>query len=93
MRKLLKLFKRDKTASVAMERLHIIVSHKKWRSNGNKSREYLPQLKQDLIEVIRRYVEVDENCVNVNLDQSPTNDTLVLNIGLKESTTEEASNA
>ena len=93
MRKLLKLFKRDKTASVAMERLHIIVSHKKCRSNGNKSREYLPQLKQDLIEVIRRYVEVDENCVNVNLDQSPTNDTLVLNIGLKESTTEEASNA
>lgn len=92
MRKLLKLFKRDKTASVAMERLHIIVSHKKCRSSSNKSREYLPQLKQDLIEVIRRYVEVNEDCVNVNLDQSPTNDTLILNIGLKESAPEETLN-
>ena len=66
-----------------MERLHIIVSHKKSSTNNSTRNDYLPSLKQDLIEVIRRYVNVDENSVNVNLEQSPTNDKLEINIGLE----------
>ena len=81
MKKILNFFRKDPSASVAMERLQIIVSHKK---NSSSNNNYLPQLKKDLIDVITKYVAIDENSVNVNLEQSATNDILEINIGLND---------
>ena len=51
-------FKRSKknTASIARERLQIIVAHERGK---REQPDYLPQLQQEILDVIRRYVSID----------------------------------
>ncbi|NIB39237.1 cell division topological specificity factor MinE [Pseudomaricurvus alkylphenolicus] len=69
------------SAAIAKERLQIIVAHE--RSQRNKP-DYLPKMQQELLEVIRRYVEVDQDQVEVQLDQNGNCSVLELNITLPE---------
>lgn len=46
--------KKQNTAQLAKERLQIIVAHERSSRGGP---DYLPQLKQDLLDVIRKYVQ------------------------------------
>lgn len=80
---LLDYFRTSKTssASLAKERLQILVAHE--RSSRNQP-SYLPQLQQELLEVIRKYVNVDQNAISVNFEQTDTQETLELNIVLPE---------
>ncbi|MCF6456633.1 MULTISPECIES: cell division topological specificity factor MinE [Pseudoalteromonas] len=55
------------TASLAKERLQIIVAHER-SSRGTP--DYLPQLKQDILEVIRKYVHIEQDQVQVQLEQN-----------------------
>lgn len=55
------------TASLAKERLQIIVAHER-SSRGTP--DYLPQLKQDILEVIRKYVNIEQDQVQVQLEQN-----------------------
>ena len=87
MKRLLKLFKREdsnESANIAMERLQIIVSHRK-TSNKKDESNYLLDMKQELIDVIAKYVKVDDNKVNVNLEKVANNDVLEINIELPQS--------
>ena len=59
--------RRNKTASVAKERLQIIVAEHRKAGSGEPT--YLPQLKRDILAVIQKYVEVDADQVSVSLDQ------------------------
>ncbi|KLV09149.1 cell division topological specificity factor MinE [Photobacterium aquae] len=59
--------KKPTTASVAKERLQIIVAERRSANQGAPS--YLPQLKQDILEVIQKYVAISPDQVTVNLDQ------------------------
>ncbi len=54
------------TASVAKERLQIIVAHERRRRT---SPSYLEQLERDILEVIRKYVEISPEQISVHLDQ------------------------
>ncbi|AWB67933.1 cell division topological specificity factor MinE [Saccharobesus litoralis] len=67
---LLNYFRKDKkpAASVAKERLQIIVAHERntFRHNGP---DYLPDLERDILAVIRKYVDIDTDAVSVQLDQ------------------------
>jgi cell division topological specificity factor len=75
--------KRATTASVAKERLQIIVAER--RSAGQGAPSYLPQLKLDLLEVIRKYVHINPDQVSVNLDQKEEDlSVLELNVTLPE---------
>ena len=69
------------TASLAKERLQILVTHE--RSSRNKP-SYLPKLQQELLEVIRKYVNVGEDAITVNFEQDGNQETLELNIVLPE---------
>ena len=52
------LGEKKKTASVAKERLQIILAHE--RAGGSAAEpDYLPDLQRDLIEVISKYVKID----------------------------------
>lgn len=74
---------RRDTAKVAKERLQIIIAHERG-SERRRAPDYLPRLKQELLEVVRRYVEVGEDQVKVNLEQDDGYEVLELNITLPE---------
>ncbi len=79
---LLDFFKRKpKTASVAKERLQILVAHERTRRNAPS---YLPQLKNDIIEVVKRYVDIGPDAITVNIEKHEQTDMLELNITLPE---------
>jgi len=81
---LLDYFRRSRptgSANVARERLQILVAHD--RAERDRP-SYLPKLQRELLEVIRRYVEVDMSAVTVNYEQEDTHEVLELNIILPD---------
>ena len=73
--------KRQNTASVAQERLQIIVARERSTRGGP---DYLPQLQEELLQVVRKYVPVDQDAVNVQMDRESGCEILELNITLPE---------
>ena len=70
--------KRDKkSASVARDRLTILVAQERTQRN---SPDFLPQLRQDLIDVISKYVTIDQNQLDISLDRTSDCDVLEFNI-------------
>ncbi len=69
------------TASLAKERLQILVAHE--RASRNQPM-YLPQLQQELLAVIRKYVNVGQDAITVNFEQDGNQETLELNIVLPD---------
>jgi cell division topological specificity factor len=69
------------SANVAKERLQILVAHD--RAERHRP-SYLPKLKREILEVIRKYVEIDLDAVSVNYEQADTHEVLELNIVLPE---------
>lgn len=75
--------KKKTTASVAKERLQIIVAER--RNAGSTEPTYLPQLKQDILDVIRKYVDISPEQVSVALEQRDDDlSVLELNVTLPE---------
>ncbi|MDB5979185.1 MAG: minE [Pseudomonas sp.] len=73
--------KKESTASVAKERLQIIVAHER----GQRSTpDYLPALQKELVEVIRKYVNIESNDVHVALENQGSCSILELNITLPD---------
>jgi cell division topological specificity factor len=71
------------TASKAKERLQIIVAHE--RSGRNKQPDYLPQLTEDILNVLRKYIKVSDESFSINLDKKDGNlNVLELNIELHD---------
>lgn len=71
------------SAAVAKERLQILVAHE--RAERSKP-DYLPKLQRDLLEVIRKYVQVDDNAITVTMEEDGTREVLELNIVLPDDT-------
>lgn len=69
------------TASKAKERLQILIAHERTSRNAP---EYLPQLRRDLMNVIRKYVPIDDDHVKVQVENGQGYDVLELNITLPE---------
>jgi len=69
------------SSSIAKERLQILVAHDRTERNRPS---YLPKLQRELLEVIRKYADVDMNAVSVNYDQEDNREILELNIILPE---------
>lgn len=73
--------KKSHSAAIAKERLQILVAHDRGRS---RAPSYLPQLQQDILKVIRKYVQVEQDAVSVNVERDETHEILELNIVLPE---------
>jgi len=80
---LLDYFRSSKTntASLAKERLQILVAHER---ASRTQPSYLPELQQELLAVIRKYVNVSQDAITVNFEQDGNQETLELNIVLPE---------
>jgi cell division topological specificity factor len=73
--------RRADSASVAKERLQILVAH----DRAERSRpSYLPNLQREILAVIRKYVEVDQEAISVTYEQEGTREILELNIVLPD---------
>lgn len=73
--------KQTSSAHIAKERLQIIVAHERARRSGP---DYLPKLQQEIIDVIAKYVKIDKNQVQVNLENAGDCSVLELNVTLPE---------
>lgn len=74
--------KKKQAASVAKERLQIIVAHERRK---RASPDWLPQLERDILDVIRKYVDIGQDSVTVQLEQKEDDlSVLELNVTLPE---------
>jgi cell division topological specificity factor len=69
------------SASLAKERLQILVAHERTSINQPS---YLPKLQKELLEVIRKYVNVSEDAISVSFEQDDKQEMLELNIVLPD---------
>ena len=75
--------KRQKTAAIARERLQIILAHERDGRTGSKP-DYLPALQRELLEVISKYVAVNQDDIKVQLERQDNFEVLEVNIVLPE---------
>lgn len=69
------------SASVAKERLQIIVAHERTKRNGL---DFLPQMQEEILKVIQKYIQIDIDDMSVHLDNNDDCSVLELNINLPE---------
>lgn len=72
---------KKQTASIARDRLRIIVAHERASRGGP---DYLPMLQRELLEVIRKYVNVDAASVKVDLLGEGDNKVLDISVTLPQ---------
>jgi len=82
---LLNYFKKTKpnTAKLAKERLQILVAHERTVRNQPS---YLPELQKELLAVIKKYVQVNQEDIAINYESDDDQETLELNIVLPDHT-------
>jgi len=79
---LLALFRRTPpSANLAKERLRIIVAQER---STRSAPDYLPLLRRELLEVIRKYVNVDPDAVQVMVEKEDGHEVLELSVSLPQ---------
>lgn len=82
--------KHKNTASIARERLRIIVAQER-TTRGMP--DYLPMLRRELLEVIAKYINVDHDAVKVDLVKEGEHDVLDISVSLPDKQTLKAASA
>ena len=77
------LGEKKKTASVAKERLVMMLAHERGGRNASDP-DYLPALRRELIDVICKYVKIDPNDVKLNMERQDNLEVLEVKIELPE---------
>jgi cell division topological specificity factor len=73
---------RQGTAKIAKERLQIVIAHE--RGGHRPARSYLPLLQQEVLQVIRRYVQVADEHVKIQVERDGKYEILEVNITLPD---------
>ncbi len=76
------LGEKKKTASVAKERLQIILAHE--RDGQSATPDYLPALQRELIAVISKYVKINPEDIKVNLERQDSLEVLEVKIEMPQ---------
>jgi cell division topological specificity factor len=71
--------KPEATATVARERLRIIVAQER---STRGAPDYLPMMRNELLEVIKKYVHVDIEAININVERGADHEILELSVTL-----------
>ena len=77
------LGEKKQTATVAKERLQLILAHERSGRNAAEP-DYLQDLQRDLIAVIRKYIKIDIKDIKVNLDRHDNLEVLEVKIELPD---------
>ena len=70
---------RSASAQQAKQRLQVLIAHER---TGGSTPDFLPLLQRELLEVIRKYVEVDQDKVQVEFERGDRVSTLEVNVEL-----------
>jgi cell division topological specificity factor len=74
---LLQMFRRQRSAPVARERLQVLLAHE--RMAGSHS-ELLNLLREEILAVIAKHIKVDHDKVNIKLDRGADISTLEIDV-------------
>ena len=77
------LGEKKKTASVAKERLQIILAHERTGRGGSRP-DYLPALQRELVAVISKYIKIGPQDIKVNLERQDNLEVLEVKIELPD---------
>jgi cell division topological specificity factor len=69
--------KRPATASIANERLQIVLAHER---AGRDSPDFLPRLQKELLAVVTKYVAIREDMIRVSLGKAGSASVLEINV-------------
>ena len=70
LKNLVKKEKSKESSDTAKERLHLVLM----QDRANVSADFLELMKQEIIEVIKKYIDVDENAIDVRLTNKANDD-------------------
>ena len=73
---------KQKTASIAKERLTLLIAHE--RNDSGSKPDFLPDLQKELIAVISKYVSVNPDDIKVSLEKQGNYEVLEVNIVIPE---------
>ena len=76
------LGEKKQTATVAKERLQLIIAHERNGLSGKK--DFLPEMQKELIAVISKYVSINPDDIKVSLEKQGNYEVLEVNIVLPE---------
>jgi cell division topological specificity factor len=71
---------RQTSASIAKERLKIVLAHER---AGRNAPDFLPMLQKELLVVVGRYVEISDDMIRVTLANSGDTSSLEINIEIE----------
>jgi cell division topological specificity factor len=77
------LGEKKKSASVAKERLVMMLAHERGNRIGAEP-DYLPELRRELVAVICKYVKIDPNDIKLNLERQDNLEVLEVKIELPD---------
>ncbi len=70
--------KKTSSASIARERLQIVLAHE--RVGGRGGADFLPLLQKELLAVVAKYIPVKDDMIHVTLGKAGTASVLEINI-------------
>jgi cell division topological specificity factor len=73
--------KKSPSASVAKERLQIVLAHER---AGRDAPEFLPRLQKELLAVVGKYLELDDDMIKINLQRQGGTSILEINVELDQ---------
>lgn len=73
--------RKKKSAKVAKDRLQILLAHER---SERKAPDYLPKLRDEILQVIAKYVEIEGDQLQITVDEADGYEVLELNLVLPD---------
>ena len=73
----------EPSAKMAKERLQILIAHERGQGQ-ERTPHYLPEMQKEILEVIRKYVHVEDDAVKFEVEHNEQFELFELNITLPE---------
>ncbi|WP_319379980.1 cell division topological specificity factor MinE [Thiomicrorhabdus sp.] len=73
--------RKKKSANQAKDRLQILLAHER---SERKAPDYLPKMREEILQVIAKYVEIDQDQLQISVDEENGFEVLELNLVLPE---------
>lgn len=73
--------RKKKSANMAKDRLQILLAHERAESTAP---DYLPQMRDEILQVIAKYVDIDQEQLKIDIDEKNGFEVLELNLVLPD---------